>query len=630
MQQRQFFCGFNLKGKMDRSQLIGTFLIALILGGYFLYVSQNPPEIPQNEQQIQAEALTGDKNEVRSDKFAETPDSVLNEKMGIFAQALKGENREITLENDDVRIDLNTKGAAVKRVELKKYKNYDKGKLILLDEKSSKVLQSLKTKYGDLLLNDLFFVVSKDEKKIVTMTATLGENQSIEVTYSLDEKGFALKTYYKLNLEPSYLTAPALFVSWNNRLKRLETDLEQCRIRATINFYDTDGSFDYLSETSQKPEKATPEKSVKWFAMKDRFFSSALIAENELKNTFFSSEVDPNDTASVKYLRADAEMPLQNQALSFSYFFGPNDYDVVSGVTDGFGKNVYLGWPVIAPITRFIIIPLFNVFEKVSTNYGVVIILLVLFVRLLMSPLTYKAYLSQAKMKAIQPELNALKERYGEDMTTISQEQWKLYQQVGINPLSGCIPLVLQMPIFLALFTFFPNAIQLRGQSFLWATDLSTFDSIINLPFNVPFLGAHISLFTLLMSVTQIGISEYSMQTTQQPANSPINMKVFVYMMPVMFFFMLNSYPAGLTMYYFISNLITISQNFAIRKFFVDDDKVRAMLNKNRERNLANPQKKSSFQQRLEDAMRASQELKEKEKKDKEKGKDNQDNKKKK
>jgi YidC/Oxa1 family membrane protein insertase len=233
-------------------------------------------------------------------------------------------------------------------------------------------------------------------------------------------------------------------------------------------------------------------------------------------------------------------------------------------------------------------------------------------------------------MKAIQPELNALKERYGEDMTTISQEQWKLYQQVGINPLSGCIPLVLQMPIFLALFTFFPNAIQLRGQSFLWATDLSTFDSIINLPFNVPFLGAHISLFTLLMSVTQIGISEYSMQTTQQPANSPINMKVFVYMMPVMFFFMLNSYPAGLTMYYFISNLITISQNFAIRKFFVDDDKVRAMLNKNRERNLANPQKKSSFQQRLEDAMRASQELKEKEKKDKEKGKDNQDNKKKK
>jgi YidC/Oxa1 family membrane protein insertase len=186
----------------------------------------------------------------------------------------------------------------------------------------------------------------------------------------------------------------------------------------------------------------------------------------------------------------------------------------------------------------------------------------------------------------------------------------KLYGQVGINPLSGCIPLVLQMPIFLALFTFFPNAIQLRGQSFLWAHDLSTFDSILDLPFNIPFLGAHISLFTLLMSVTQIGISQYSMQTTTQPANSPINMKVLIYMMPFMFFFMLNSYPAGLTMYYFISNVITIAQNAAIRKFFVDDDKLRAALNKNRERNTTNPPKKTSFQKRLEDAMRAQQDMK--------------------
>jgi YidC/Oxa1 family membrane protein insertase len=378
-----------------------------------------------------------------------------------------------------------------------------------------------------------------------------------------------------------------------------------------------------LSETSQKPEEITPEKPVKWFSMKDRFFTSAIIAEKSMKKTYFASEVNPDDSSTVKYLRANAEFPIENQTVAMQYFFGPNDYDVVSEITDGFQENVYLGWPVIAPLTRFVVIPLFNLFEKISNNYGVVIIIMVLFVRMLMSPLTYKAYLSQAKMKVLQPELNAIKEKHGEDMTAASQEQMKLYGQVGINPLSGCIPLVLQMPIFLALFTFFPNAIQLRGQSFLWAHDLSTFDSILDLPFNIPFLGAHISLFTLLMSVTQIGISQYSMQTTTQPANSPINMKVLIYMMPFMFFFMLNSYPAGLTMYYFISNVITIAQNAAIRKFFVDDDKLRAALNKNRERNTTNPPKKSSFQKRLEDVMKAQQETK-----DKKDGKDKDDKKK--
>ncbi len=595
---------------MDRSQLIGTILIALLLGGYFWYASQNPPENPQNTAQIKTEKISGDKKTPTQNKFEGTPDSVLNEKLGIFAPALKGENSEIILENKDLIITLAAKGAAIKRVELKNYKNYDGGKLILLDENSSQISQTLQTKYGDLLLGDLFFKATQNSKNAVSLTAELGEGKSLAADFSLAESGFVLNSSLSFKLDGDYLKTPAVFLAWNNRLKRLETDLEQCRIRATVNFYDVEGDFDYLSETSQKPEEIKPEKPVKWFSMKDRFFTSAIIAEKSMKKTYFASEVNPDDSSTVKYLRANAEFPIENQTVALQYFFGPNDYDVVNEVTEGFQDNVYLGWPVIAPLTRFVVIPLFNLFEKISNNYGVVIIIMVLFVRMLMSPLTYKAYLSQAKMKVLQPELNAIKEKHGEDMTAASQEQMKLYGQVGINPLSGCIPLVLQMPIFLALFTFFPNAIQLRGQSFLWAHDLSTFDSILDLPFNIPFLGAHISLFTLLMSVTQIGISQYSMQTTTQPANSPINMKVLIYMMPFMFFFMLNSYPAGLTMYYFISNVITIAQNAAIRKFFVDDDKLRAALNKNRERNTTNPPKKSSFQKRLEDAMRAQQDVK--------------------
>jgi YidC/Oxa1 family membrane protein insertase len=272
--------------------------------------------------------------------------------------------------------------------------------------------------------------------------------------------------------------------------------------------------------------------------------------------------------------------------------------------------NIDLGWPIIREINRWIIIPLFNFFEKFIPNYGIVIILLVFVIRLIISPLTYKSQIQMAKTKVLQPEMAKIKEQFPDDMQKQQSETMKLYQKVGVNPLSGCIPLLLQMPILFAMFQFIPNAIELRHKSFLWAEDLSTYDSILSLPFSIPGYGDHVSLFTLLMTLSTLLITQ--MSSSQMAANTPGPMKSMQYIMPFIFLFVLNGYPAGLTYYYFISNLVSYGQMKLIRRF-VDDEKIKEILEKNKARN-AN-KKKSKFQQRLEEAMKAQEETKKSKKK---------------
>ncbi|MBI3482542.1 MAG: membrane protein insertase YidC, partial [Bacteroidetes bacterium] len=322
---------------------------------------------------------------------------------------------------------------------------------------------------------------------------------------------------------------------------------------------------------------------------------------------------DANDSSIVKKAEVNLSIPASTLAkgkADFSYYFGPNDYRITKDVTEGFSRNVYLGWPPVIWVNKFLVMPVFQFLQKFISNYGLVILLLVLFMKLLLTPLVYHSLLGMAKMRLLKPELDLIKEKNGDNMAQAQQDQMKLYQQAGVNPFSGCIPLLLQMPILFSMFYLFPNSIDLRQQSFLWAEDLSTYDSILNLPFSIPFYGDHVSLFVLLMTASQLVYTSQQNQLTS--VQGP--MKSMGYVMPVVFMFVLNSFSAGLSFYYFISNLITFSQQ-AIVKRFVDEDKIKAIMDENRKKAASGTSKKSKFMTKLEDAMKASEEARKKTKK---------------
>ncbi len=394
---------------------------------------------------------------------------------------------------------------------------------------------------------------------------------------------------------------------------QLENDMEENRKAVTINYY-TD-ELESLSPATDSNVEAVAEEPVRWFTMKSKYFLAGLVAEAyPLQDVKVEAKVNPADTIIVKSLDVQATFPsaaLQDGTARFQYYLGPNDYQILDKlpIVD-FDENVYLGYAFLKPINEYILVPLFNLLEKVFSNYGLLIICLVLIVKTILTPLTYKSYVSMAKMRVLAPELAELKEKNGDDMAKQQQDQMKLYQQVGVSPLSGCVPVVATMPILFSLFFLFPNLIELRGQSFLWANDLSTYDSFIKLPFTLPFYGDHVSLFTLLMTVSSVAYAYYNNQITPtQPG--PVNMKFLGYVMPVMFMFVLNNFPAGLTFYYFVSNVVTIAQQLIIRRF-VDEDKIKRILDENRIKNANGEKKQTKFQKYLEKTLQAGEEAKRK------------------
>ncbi len=345
-------------------------------------------------------------------------------------------------------------------------------------------------------------------------------------------------------------------------------------------------------------EEEQVNEPVKWIGFSQRFFTAGIIAETGFQNVKLAQST-PNDSSIVRSMNAQLSIPLESGKAAFAYYFGPDQYKTLKKVTEGFEQNVDMGYFFVSWVNKWIVVHLFEFLEKYFSSYGIIIIIIVLLIKLALMPLTYKSYIGMAKMRVIKPEIDELKEKYGDDPTKMQQEQMKLFSQLGVSPISGCLPLLLQMPFLFAMFFFFPNAIELRQESFLWANDLSTYDEFIKLPFTIPFYGAHVSLFTLLMTVSQIVYTHFNNQLTT--ATGP--MKNLGYIMPVMFMFILNSYPAGLSFYYFVSNMVTFGQQ-ALIKLFVDDTKIRQKVEENKLKNVN--KKKSKFQQRLEDAMKAA------------------------
>ncbi len=599
---------------MDRNQAIGLVLSGLLLIVYFQFFAPDapPPETQLAEDTVSV-ADTRQQAAVQEDTVAtDSVQRAANEKkFGAFASVASGDAREVTINTEDLKVSFSTQGGKISEVELKDYKTYDKKPLIIIDRQSSRMDMLADTPNGKIDLRDLYYQSEAQSKAIsagdtlkVSFVADLGNGNTLTQVYAIPGNGYEIGYDLQISHPKSMLTSDELAFKWKEELKDLEQDIKESRRRTELNYYTANNDvekFNAQGENDTKTEEVS--ENLQWITMKQRFFSSAIIADRPFKSAVLTID-NPAETARVvKTMTVDTKIPIVNGAASFSYYFGPNDLRLMRKVAPGFEENIDFGWMIFGWIGRFVIAPLFHFLEGFISSYGLIIILLVLIIKTVLFPLSYKSYISMGKIKVLKPELDEIKEKYGDDMQKAQTEQMQLYNKVGVNPLSGCVPTLLQMPILLAMFNFFPNSIELRQEPFLWTNDLSTYDSILQLPFTIPFYGDHVSLFVLLMTASTILIT----WSTNQTSTVQGPMKSMQYAMPFFFMFLLNSFPAALSFYYLISNLVTFGQQTIIRRF-VDDGKIRAILDENKVRNKN--KKKSKFQARLEDAMKATEEAK--------------------
>ncbi len=583
---------------MDRNSITGIVLIMGMLLGYQYFFA--PKEIPAVKPKVVTQKVISPKDTA---KVVALDTTVKQEQV-------------FTLENKDIIVKVSSKGAKLVSVQLKNYKsyaNFNEGKtggLFLYNAATDEFSIELPTSAGKVKVANLDFA-GVQSGNTVRFTGTLANGQPISSSYVLPETGFLVD--YQFDAKSVALSGGDYYIHWKEQVHQTEKDITEER-KATINYLlSEDDEFDYLSENPSSATNENLDQSTKWISFKKKYFLSGLIPQGF---TFKSAALTatPNLTDSVNIKTLDAQIIASAQDLSagksnFTFYFGPNDYSIVNKVeAPNFGKNVKLSYDFLLPITKYIFVPLFGFLESLFTNYGLLIIVLVLIIKTALLPLTYKSYVSMAKTRILAPEIAAIKEKIGDDAARVQQETMKLYGEVGVNPLSGCIPVLATMPILMAVFMLFPNLINLRQESFLWANDLSTYDSFINLPFTIPFYGAHVSLFCLLMTVSQLAYGYYNNQITPDQPGQPINMKMMAYVTPVIFMFVMNSFPAGLSFYYFVSNLVTIGQQLAIRKF-VNEDKIKALLDENRKKIAAGGgPKKSKFSQYLQTQLKTMEE----------------------
>lgn len=602
---------------MDKNQIIGISLISVLMLGYFGFMStqpQKPIATPNAITQTVTDTIKA--IEVAADTAVKA--QKLRE-YGDFAQAMLGEEKDVVLENKDVVVTLSTHGGTIKSVLLKNYFTWDKKQLYLFHPENNQLSLIINTNKKPVNLYALYYAAYETavgDTKTVTFKTDAGDGKTISHTYTLGAEGFAIEYKVQATGFGSELPNLPLTLDWREQVERIEYDSEQARVKTTVNYMQQEDGFDHLSEATKDIEEETI-TNVNWISLKQKFFNSGFIVRegktipsasvksypmyNDVPNAPINSE------RFIKALEAQVQIPLEGVitgTASYAFYFGPNDFKICKAVTEGYQKNVYLGWPLISWINRFVVIPVFDTLKGVFSSFGLIIFILVLLIKAILLPLSYKSYVSMAKMKALKPELDELKAKHPDDQQAIQMEQMQVYKQFGINPLSGCIPVLLQMPILLAMFNFFPNAIDLRGESLWWATDLSSYDEFAKLPFTIPFYGSHVSMFTLLMTVSTLAYTWVNNQVST--VTGP--MKYMSYLMPLVFLFVLNSFPAGLSFYYFVSNIITIAQQLIIRRF-VNEGDLRLQLEAKRDKHLSGDTtggapKKNRFMARMEEAMK--------------------------
>lgn len=600
---------------MDRNSIIGLVLIGILFIGYSLFTQPSAEEIRQQkayadsvaavEAQAQESAALAATAAPGIDTTAAVNDSALTlsdsaivaqqvAQWGDFAASAQGEDKLITLENNKIRLQLSTKGGRIKSAQLKDYKTWDGKPVELLSSDSS--VFNLSFSSGNRIINtsDLYF--QADTTKGVVLRASAGQGRYLEFSYGLTNDSYLVDFDIRTVGLQDVISTNATYINldWRDQMKRQEKSIESERIVSTVYFRYTDEDVDYLSETSD--EKKSLKTKVKWISFKQHFFNTTLIADQGFESPVVETVTDAGSTSNVKTASASIALPYQHQqdqTYGMRFYIGPNHYQTLKSIDDlGLEKLIPLGWGIFGWVNKFLVIPTFNYLNSFSLNFGIIILILTIIVRVVLLPLTFGSFRSQAKIKVLQPELTELNEKFGDDPMKKQQEMMNLYRRAGVNPLGGCIPGLLQLPILIAMFRFFPSSIELRQQQFLWAHDLSTYDSILDLPFKIPFYGDHVSLFTLLMTASTIIYTKMNMQMTA--ATNP-QMKWMMYLMPIMFLGFFNSYAAGLSYYYFLSNVFGFGQQYLF-KAFTDEEAIHRKIQENKKK----PVKKSGFQQRLE------------------------------
>ncbi|MBQ1932379.1 MAG: membrane protein insertase YidC [Muribaculaceae bacterium] len=552
-----------------------------------------------------------------------------------FAQYLTGEEKTVKLENSVLSLDLSSKGGFLSRAELKEYQAYDSSNIVLFDPATSDFNMTLLTNNQRLETRDLYFTPEVESDTTVVMALNLGQNARFAIRYTLLPDSYIVK----MDIEQSNMTdiipssTSEIDIHWYQKMKRNESGRTFEERNSAIYYKYAGGDVEDLNALETESEEA--DSRVKWVAFKNQFFSSVIIARDNFTGAKFNS-VDLKETSQTAFLKdMTADMAIEYSSAnanpaSFDIFLGPNLYPLLSDYDDELNadedleltKLIPLGWALFRWINTLIIIPVFTFLGSFMSNYGIIILLLTIFIKLLLFPFTYKSYMSQAKMRLLAPEIKEINDKYpGQENAMVRQQKtMELYSKAGASPFSGCLPMLLQMPILIAMFTFFPSCIELRGEAFLWAKDLSAPDAIFSWETHIPIIssifGNHVSLFCLLMTVTNILYTYINMQNQPQQSSMP-GMKWMMYLMPVMFLFFFNDYASGLSYYYFLSLLITIVQTYAFR-FIIDEDKVKAQMKANAKK----PRKKSGFMARLEEAQRQQQAmLREQQKQQAKKGK---------
>jgi len=622
---------------MDKNTILGFVLIALIVLGFsqlnkksdkeiadekrysdsIAFVEQNKVEIAAN---VSKQAVLKDSVAVNDT----TSKATTADAFGDFSVAAQGVEKFFTIENDLVKVTLSNKGGRIYSVQLKKYSKRDSLDkalpLILFNDKESSMGFTLVTKNNRVINSStLYFepvtTITKDasgNQTLILRLKTTG-NAYLDFAYTLPAKDYLLSFGLKANNMNNVMPAGinSLDMQWYSKIRQQEKGRKFEDRYSSIEYKYLADDAEKLSESKNDDKKLT--NKVKWIAFKDQFFSSIIIADDALSSTTLKSTLEPENSGYLKAYTAEMSVPFDptgKTPTTFRFFFGPNQYKILSAIKSNtkddsglqLNRLIPLGWGIFGWVNKFAIIPMFNFFSLFMSNFGLIILLMTVVIKLVLFPLTYKSYISSAKMRVLKPEIDEINAKIPADKAAERQKAtMELYGKVGVSPMSGCLPTLLQMPILFAMFSFFPAAIELRQQSFLWATDLSAYDSIMTLPFTVPFgFGNHISLFCLLMTATNIVFTKLNMANT--PTNDQMGgamMKWMMYLMPLMFLFMFNNYASGLSYYYFISTLISIGQTYVIRAT-VDEKKMLDELHAKRKSNLNKPVKKSGFMSRLE------------------------------
>ena len=590
------------ENKFDPLQFIGFLLISAILMFWFY---ENQSSYVENQQDIVVE------NPI--EKFEDNSNTLNLAKEDSNKVELDKKFKEeiITLENDKILFEISTSGANINKLLLKDFNNYNEQPLFLVNDNKSIFSYNIPIGRNSIINSrDLNYSaeIIKD-KSILKLTAVIDSQRSLELTYSLEENSSILDFDLRLNDSDRNSSYDQLELVWGKDSFRnsKSIDYENRYTALSYGFEDEKDSWLSVAGTSNKNIN-----NVNWISFREHFFSSILILNNETNNVEISSEdLASNETLDNKFTkRFKANIPLSldsDNDLSFKMYYGPTDYETLKEYNLSLENSVDMGWGIFGWLNRFIFFPLFS-FLTTYFSYGISIILMTIIVKVSISPLTYKSYLSQIKMKILKPELEVINEKFKDDAMKKQQETMKLYTKSGANPMSGCLPAFLQMPIFFALFVFFPAAFSLRQKSFLWADDLSSYDSILDLGFYIPLYGDHISLFPILASIS---IFFYTKMTTGQqmmPASQTggVNMKVIMYLMPLMMLFFFNNYASGLSLYYFISNLLTIILMLIIKNFIIDDNKILSQIEENKKK----PVKVGGFRARLQKALEEAEKQK--------------------